>query len=414
MENPEDQLELINICLNNDYYKLSTMNIDPTILKGTNFFIPKEPTLFNLGTADSDYLPLNSISLLHVAAYADSFEVFLYLLEIGIPIDIVSAESYLPIHYACMGGSSEVCLYILQQRPDLASTQFSVKYDLITLATRSNSYIIVKGLFDHGADMKDPLVVSNNPLQYAISYEKIDIFKLLLAKSYSSQVIQNQPLLHIAIAYKSIDFISILLKSGENPNAFVDGLNPLHLACLNNLPKAVSILCSYMVTVEPADIENSIYGSRPVHWGCQSYSPEIISILLDHGMKVNALDDSGNSGPTYLTDHDNDDNIIEILEILYKAGLDLEAGSLTFLKKNHLEIKNKNGCYPKSILASFVFSFSKRIKPIKWLLEHGADPYSIISTDKHKNIPLIDYVMNIMSKSKSYQKLIPIFQPYLH
>ena len=338
---------LIKICLNNDYKSLLSLKIDQELLKGTTFFIPRETVLFNIGTAKKDFLPLKSLSLLHIAAYADSLEVFIYLVQQGIPIDIVSADSYLPIHYACVEGSSEVCLYILSQRPDLASTHFSVKYDLITLATRSNSYIILTQLFSCGANMKDPLVQSNNPIQYAISPSKIDILKLLLKNGYYNEIQDHRTLLMIAVAYKAADLVSVLLKSGEDPYIFVEGYNALHLACLNNFPEAVSLICASMITIEPSETAYSVFGTKPVHWGCQSHSPLIVSILLQKGMKINALDDSGQSGPAYMVDSDDDD-IIKILELLYNSGLDLEAGSYQFQSKNLIHVKNQKS-FPRSI-----------------------------------------------------------------
>lgn len=45
---------------------------------------------------------------------------FVFLESKGLPLDIVSAALYSPLHYACLNGSLEVCTYILKKDPDEA------------------------------------------------------------------------------------------------------------------------------------------------------------------------------------------------------------------------------------------------------------------------------------------------------
>lgn len=48
----------------------------------------------------NDYtLPNKSLTLMHAAVLLDSLESFIFLQTKGIPIDISSQSSYLPIHY---------------------------------------------------------------------------------------------------------------------------------------------------------------------------------------------------------------------------------------------------------------------------------------------------------------------------
>ena len=65
-------------------------------------------------------IPENSLTLMHVAAFYDSFEMLLYLYSQGLPLSITSGGSYFPLHYACIGRAKECAAYILEQEPELA------------------------------------------------------------------------------------------------------------------------------------------------------------------------------------------------------------------------------------------------------------------------------------------------------
>lgn len=62
-------------------------------------------------------LPFEYLTLLHVAAFFDYLEVFVFLESLGLPLDIKSAALYSPLHYACLSGSLEICTYILKKDP---------------------------------------------------------------------------------------------------------------------------------------------------------------------------------------------------------------------------------------------------------------------------------------------------------
>lgn len=69
-------------------------------------------------------LPIKSLSLIHIAAYADNIEAFLFLNNKGLPINLKSLYNYLPIHYACASGSEEIVSYILSVDPSQAQQNF--------------------------------------------------------------------------------------------------------------------------------------------------------------------------------------------------------------------------------------------------------------------------------------------------
>lgn len=72
-------------------------------------------------------LKLDQCTLLHVAAYYDSLECFIFLQGLGLDAEGPNAYSYLPIHYACSNGSIEVATLILFLHPKQASAIYTVE-----------------------------------------------------------------------------------------------------------------------------------------------------------------------------------------------------------------------------------------------------------------------------------------------
>lgn len=66
------------------------------------------------------------MTLIHIAAYYDSFEMFLYLLSLGLSLRQLSGASYYPLHYACAGRAKECASYILEQDPEQAQLEILI------------------------------------------------------------------------------------------------------------------------------------------------------------------------------------------------------------------------------------------------------------------------------------------------
>ena len=138
------------VCRNN-LQELAKINDEEqrNMLTGINFSLPyyfifffflisnfrSDHYLFStIGTLDDKslfILPSDYISLLHIAAYCDSLESFIFLNNIGISIDQKSVNSYLSIHYACLSESYEIVAYILSI--DSHQHQLFHKWNIIKL-----------------------------------------------------------------------------------------------------------------------------------------------------------------------------------------------------------------------------------------------------------------------------------------
>ena len=119
-----------------------------------------------------------------------------------------------------------------------------------------------------------------------------------------------------------------------------------------------------------------------VHWICSSHNPEIARIILSKGgVDVNRLDKEGRMGPYYMLDVGKEEENIEVLELLFQAGLNI----------------NKKTEKTASILGEYVSAITKQTKVIEWLLAHGADMNSKLTTGQT--------ILEFMNQSRELQPL---------
>lgn len=130
------------------------------------------------------------------------------------------------------------------------------------------------------------------------------------------------------------------------------------------------------------DLPSDVQEQGAVHWICISHNPEIARIILSKGgINVNRLDKEGHMGPYYMLDIGEEDENIEVLELLWQAGLDI----------------NKKTPNTASILGEYVSSITKPLKIIEWLLVHGADMKQKLTTGQT--------ILEFMNQSKELQAL---------
>lgn len=332
---------------------------------------------------------------MHIAAYCDSLEAFIFLQNKGLPINKQSANSYLPIHYACLAGSYEVVEYILSVDPSQATVLPQVEYHLIYLATMSGDPDVLRLLFKNGADINAAQNKKNKSVQQAIKTRHVECLRILLEKGSKNEVDKEQySTLMLAIANNEFDAVPLLAESGENLEYVVPGTGEtaLSLACFVGHRLTVKYLCDHMTKV---DIDPSFRTKAAVHWVCQSKDPEIVKMVLAKNINVNRLDQDGHTGLFYLLDLTDEDNTIKIIELLYNAGLDL-----------NIQGKSVTGAEVNSILGDFVSSIHRPTKVIGYLLQNGARADAkLISQNKR----IIDFVQNSRNRklSEVFKKWVP-------
>lgn len=112
-------------------------------------------------------------------------------------------------------------------------------------------------------------------------------------------------------------------------------------------------------------------------------------MVLDRGIEVNRFDEKGKPGPAYLVDSVPEQVQIKFLDLLIKYGYDVNA-----LDTLH------DG---KPIIVHFLESIKQSPNVIKWLLEHGADPF--LHFGKNKQTPY--------DIAKRKRVILPIFDEFI-
>jgi ankyrin repeat protein len=290
---------------------------------------------------------------MHIAAFFDSLDCFIYLERKGLSLSQESAASYLPLHYACYNNSYEVVCYIIRREPRQASLISSVEWHLLYLATVGGDPEILLLLLRNGADLSLH-TGANAPIPQAIRKRNVPCLRILLAHNVKNVRSADYTSLMLAISSNEPKAIPLLLDSGEDPGFITAGYeSALSLACFQGESwiETVRLICDRVTNI---DLDPTLKEKAAIHWACSSKSPEIVRIILEKGVDVNRVDSKEKSGLYYLLDNCSEDVVIEIMELMVAHGFDVRA-------------------HPAAVI-DFVQAMSKPCRVIEWLFEHGADP----------------------------------------
>jgi ankyrin repeat protein len=355
-------------------------------------------------------LPYDSLTLMHIAAYSNASECLLFLYNVcKISIHVNSASGYKPFHYACLGGSLE-CAHIIEalyeqnenrkneSLQDLFDFEYkNAKINLPYLAAIGGSPGIMTLIFEKGYDFEsyspNQRQFSNQAMIHVIKTQNVECLEIILRHLRPSRSSADKTPLMLAVINNQTEAVSLLLKSKCDPDARTkENDTALSLACFMPNYEAVKMIAEVLVEV---DIPDDIKDVAAVHWICQSRDPRIAEIILDKGIDVNRLDKDGRSGPFYMLDAPNEDDILKIFNLLYDYGFNV----------------NIRGKQQNSILGEFLLGIKKSYKIIDWLLSKGANlNVLIIKKDKAKR----ETCKQFMEKAaESDPKLKKILEKYI-
>lgn len=362
-DSPLTPQELSHIVEINDIASLETVfpsNAD-LILKGTNFSMPRWS--YHELVNSKPIIPVEGLTLLHIAAFFDNFEVFHYLESKGgefLNLRTSNGAFYLPLHYACFGSAKECAAYILARDPALAVVELECQWQAVFLATFSNSPEILELLLSHGADLRSPRNVQNRPFEQALKMNHLDCLLLLLQHSCKTDVdaFGMSPLM-VAIARKAEGALEWLLDRGLDPT-FVSfrGDTALALACTQGDVGTVKMLCDRMENIEIPESEDRL--SSIARWAVSSKNLDILRMVLKKGCDLNRYDVSGEQPVDAIRGIIDDATGLKMLEMLIEFGYDIHSRD------------PKDG---KAFLDRVIeFTVSKYPKIVEFLLTKGADP----------------------------------------
>lgn len=369
--------KLINSVTDNDLGQMLTVinrfNIDKSQITNANYFIPDGLIAGKLYSHTHFELPRQNLTLLHIAAFFDALDVFVYLTEVlNFNIRTQSPAGYLPLHYAVYSRANEVAYFILSTDPGQAAQDYSVDYQLIWLAIEAGSPDVLKMILDAGANIESSGNKRNKIIERSIAKKNIECIRLLLEAT--KIVARNQsertytPIM-LAVSIRQPDAIPLLVKKGEDPNTFIGNTSALFIACFLKQFSTIEYLAK---TATVFDLPPEKRAKSLIHYVCETMNFGVIKQLIDKcpdpKFTVNRVDERGQLGPHYFVDvfanYITEDEVIQILEYLRIKGLNINQTA-----------QGNSMNHSTSLLVKFTTSINrnKSLGIIRWLLENGAN-----------------------------------------
>ncbi|EAX99344.1 hypothetical protein TVAG_182010 [Trichomonas vaginalis G3] len=321
--------EISQIVAMNDVEALSKLELDSWT-----------ETKYQINTIEKTMqIPSAGLTLIHIAAFYDCLESFIFLEKKGLSFTTVSTNSFNTLYYICYGGSIEVFEYVfikIGRDPSLQSLLkdifeedifYIIKHtsllDLAILAP-CNQYEIATALFKFGYGFKKNGVdfraeFALNPINSTIKLSNAKCLEYLIQFKKINQFGLSP--LQIAIATNTQEAIPILIKqNGDLLYRNEHGETALSIACRLKNIYAVEQLCSSMKRLE--EETHGIDGAA--HWLCSSNSLEIAKHILQHPIDINRKNMLGQlCTGCFKPKKENAKEIVQILELLYRYGLEL-------------------------------------------------------------------------------------------
>jgi ankyrin repeat protein len=315
-------------------------------------------------------LPSDNLTLLHIAAVHDALECFIALTNKSCNLRAQSAASYLPLHYACLGNSLEVALYILTQDRDQASLpEPGPPHSRLSLAAEARSLRIIRLLIRHA---RGPLPGVGHATRVALRTRDVDCLRELVRLELPGEE-ETTPLIE-AIRHEAWDAVPLLIEAGVDVDfqSKRTGECALGMACEVAPPKTVGLIADKMANVDPPDRKFP----GPIQYICCRRDPEIADKLLSKQIWLLRPDKNGYHGPWNLLRAKKPEDAIRILEKVVNAGYDVN-------------VPDEKGF----TLLERAFQYPLRgpavTEIVKWLVAHGAD----IGVGNLKSRRPIDYIM---------------------
>jgi ankyrin repeat protein len=246
----------------------------------------------------------------------------------------------------------------------------ALNYNLMIAASKGYPAEIER-LIEKGADIEAETPEGATPLVFAVSNDKVDAVRTILAyKPVVDKITNNYetPLL-IAVKDGFFDVAELLIRAGADIN-FRDrfGATSLHYAALYGYLDMADMLLYYDAA---ADIK-STDGTTPLLVSVWSGTPPISDLLLQNGANTEERDNAGYT-PFLLASYLGD---TVIMNILYKKGADIYAVNNS--KYNALDL---------SIMAGQKAASAFLLRIGKWADQKTAlDPYLIASRYRNKDM----------------------------
>nr|WCB86979.1 CPPV168 ankyrin repeat protein [Cooks petrelpox virus] len=203
-------------------------------------------------------------------------DMLLFLIELGLDINIKDKKGKTALHYACDSINSietvkEIMKYgadiNIKDRKGLTPLHLACKYGDLELS---------KVLIEYGADIN---IRTSTVLDLAVESGKLELVKFLIEKN-PDFITSDYLSLALAIKSKDVKIVLLLLNAGMDVNSSKCISTPLHLAVILGNSKIVQLLLEYGANVNAIDK----YGETPL--GAANKCVNIDYIELDKSNRL--------------------------------------------------------------------------------------------------------------------------------
>ncbi|WP_158706862.1 ankyrin repeat domain-containing protein [Candidatus Phycorickettsia trachydisci] len=212
--------------------------------------------------------PLNSNTLMHIAALDGQVDVMEYLRKQGLELDEVNYQLMTPVHRAAWSGHLNVLKYLKSQEINLNQADKDGQTPIF-YAIQSGNFEVINYLIENGEDLKRKDKYNNNLLHIAVRQNNISIIHWLLSKGVAVNQINDDD---------DTPFDEVIKSDTKNV-------------------KVLKLLEAYGARVIPEDIEevgaDILYneGSMSDGSGVKAIRIELISWFVEHGLSEGFLEE---------------------------------------------------------------------------------------------------------------------------
>ena len=268
-------------------------------------------------SADPNIETKGKSTALIYAALGGSGRIVKMLLDYNADINKANASTETALSIACANGCANIVKMLLARKPNL-NTRDKNGITSLLMAIRNGHLRIVQLLLEAKADVTIPDKGGQRPLFVAVDGKHLDIVKCLL-KAKADPNVESElgaTCLIGAISHSDLEMVNCLLKAKANQDIqeAINGLSPLHVACMNgNLP-----ICEALISAKANPNIRDHNGNTPLHTASKEGHVCIVKCLIAAKAKLDVQQKNGGT-PMYiacLKKH------LEVVRTLLKAEAD--------------------------------------------------------------------------------------------